>query len=302
VRVAVLVPVKAPALYLAQTLDCVLGQEPAPDVVVVVDDGSTPPLELHPDHAGRCLLVRGAAAGPAAARATGLAAAGEVDLVALCDADDVWESGKLEAQLAALERHPDAALAFGTATIVGVDDLPTGERWEEIPAGLHPAEALAPLLYERNPIPTSSVAIRADALARAGGFDTPLRLAEDWDLWLRLVANGESFVSVPEARVRYRRHPGGLTADVAALAECQVAMHERHAGLVGDETARRLRGRDLVALARGRVRRRDWKGARAALRSARELDSAGVAERVLAAAVAVPFVRRALGRRSPYGG
>ena len=299
-RVAVLVPVKAPALYLAQTLDGVLAQDPGPDAVVVVDDGSTPPLELHPDHAERCTLVRGAAAGPAAARATGLAAAGDVDLVALCDSDDVWEPGKLAAQLAALERHPDAALAFGTATIVGVDDLPTGERWEEIPAGVHPAEELGPLLYERNPIPTSSVVIRAGALARAGGFDAPLRLAEDWDLWLRLLVNGESFVSVPEARVRYRRHPGSLTADVAALAECQLEMHERHAGLVDDETARRLRARDLVALARGRVRRRDWKGARAALRAARELEPASVSERVLAAAAAVPLVRRALGRRSPY--
>jgi glycosyltransferase involved in cell wall biosynthesis len=300
-RVAVLVPVKAPALFLAQTLDGVLAQEPAPDVVVVVDDGSTPPLTLHPGHADRCVLVRGAAAGPAAARAAGLAAAGDVDLVALCDSDDVWEPGKLAAQLRALESHSDAALAFGTAAIVGVDDLPTGERWQEIPAGVHAAAQLAPLLYERNPIPTSSVVIRTAALARAGGFETPLRLAEDWDLWLRLVANGEAFVSVPDARVRYRRHPGSLTADVAALAECQVQMHERHAGLVDAGTARRLRARDLVALARGRVRRRRWSDARVALREARELQAPSPGERMLAAALVVPGARRMLGRRSPYG-
>lgn len=299
--IAVIVPVRAPALYLAEALDSVLAQEPPPDVVVVVDDGAEPPLALHPDHAGRCLLVRGESAGPAAARATGLAAAGDVDIVALCDADDVWEPDKLAAQLTAMERHPEAALAFGTATIVGVDDRATGERWEELPAGLHPAVELGPLLYERNPIPTSSVVLRADALARAGGFATPLRLAEDWDLWLRLLDSGEAFLSVADARIRYRRHPGSLTADVAALAECQLATHRSHAGLVDKATAARVQAHDLVALARGRVRRRDWKGARAALREARALRRPTARERLLGALAATPAARRALGRRSPYG-
>jgi glycosyltransferase involved in cell wall biosynthesis len=301
VTVAVLVPVRGAALYLAQALDGVLSQQPSPDAVVVIDDGSTPALVLHPDHAPRCKLVRReTSGGPAAARATGLVAAGDVDLVALCDSDDVWEPGKLAAQLDALARHPEAGLCFGSARIVGVDDRATGERWEEIAEGVHHASDLAPSLYVRNPIPTSSVVVRAAALARAGGFDTTLRLAEDWDLWLRLLARGESFVSVPSARIRYRRHPGGLTADVAALAECQIALHEDHTGLVDSETAQRCRAADLVALARGRARRRDWKGARAALRAAGEVRPLTGEERALASVLAVPLARRALGRRSPY--
>jgi glycosyltransferase involved in cell wall biosynthesis len=301
VKLAVLVPVRAPALFLAQTLDGLLSQEPAPDVVVLVDDGSQPALVLHPDHAVRCSLIRReASGGPAAARADGLGAAADADLVALCDADDVWQPGKLAAQLDALGRHPDVALAFGSATIVDVDDRPTGERWEEIAPGPHAAAELAPRLYERNPIPTSSVVMRRSALDDAGGFETPLRLAEDWDLWLRLLERGGEFVSVPEARVRYRRHPGSLTADVAALAECQLALHECHAPLVDDATARRCLAADNVGLARGRARRRDWRGARAALRAARKLRGPTSGERALAVALALPVARRALGRRSPY--
>jgi glycosyl transferase family 2 len=301
VRVAVLIPARAPALYLAQALDGVLSQDPAPDVVVVIDDGSDPPLNLHPDHAARCLLVRGPGRGPAGARAAGLAAVDDLELVALCDSDDVWETGKLAAQVDALRSEPDAALAFGSATIVGIDDRPTGERWEELPAGAHRAADLAPRLYERNPIPTSSVVMRADALARAGGFETPLRLAEDWDLWLRLLANGETFVSVA-ARIRYRRHPGSLTADVGALAECQLALHERHAGLVDRETAQRAQAADLAALARGRIRRRQWKEARAAMRRARAAGPTTAKDRLVAVATAIPGARRLLGRRGPYRG
>ena len=75
--IGVIVPVHGFAPYLAETLDCVLSQEPAPAEVVVVDDASPEPLELHPDHAPDCRLVRrDECGGPAAARESGLAALG----------------------------------------------------------------------------------------------------------------------------------------------------------------------------------------------------------------------------------
>ncbi|MDX6683796.1 MAG: hypothetical protein QOG94_3835, partial [Solirubrobacteraceae bacterium] len=55
--VGVIVPVHGFAPYLAETLDCVLAQLPAPDEVVVVDDASPEPLVLHPDHAPHCTLL-----------------------------------------------------------------------------------------------------------------------------------------------------------------------------------------------------------------------------------------------------
>ncbi|MEA2155610.1 MAG: hypothetical protein QOE11_1750, partial [Solirubrobacteraceae bacterium] len=229
--VGVIVPVHGFAPYLAETLDCLLAQVPAPDAVVVVDDASLQPLELHPDHTGRCALVRRqVCGGPAAARATGLESLGSrIDLVALCDADDAWTPGKLAAQLAALDRFGDAAgLCFGRALVVGADGRPTGERWSEMAAGLHAGPELAGRLYSANPLPTSSVVLRRSALEAVGGFESPVRLAEDWDLWLRLARAGHGFVYEPGAVVRYRRHPGGLTADVAALARCQLELHRAH--------------------------------------------------------------------------
>ncbi len=248
--VGVIVPVHGFPGYLAEALDCVLAQEPAPAAVVVVDDASPEPVKLHPDHVRECALVRRErCGGPAAARATGLAALDdEIDVVALCDADDAWTEGKLATQLAALEARPEAALCFGRALVVGADGRPTGERWAALPAEVHAGAALQAMLYASNPIPTSSVVMRRAALEAAGGFESPVRLAEDWDLWLRLAARGEAFVCAPDAVVRYRRHPGGLTADVAALARCQLELHRAHGAMVAPEIRDRALAADEAAL------------------------------------------------------
>ena len=298
--VAVLVPVHLPAPYLAGALDALLGQEPPPDEVIVVDDGSPEPLRLDPRHAPRCTLVRREPrGGPAAARDAGLAAS-SAELIALADADDAWRPGKLAAQLDALGSHADADVCFGRAVIVGADGRPTGEAWEELPPGVHHPDALGPLLYERNPIPTSSVVIRRRALERAGGFRGPAALGSDWDLWLRLVRAGARFVCEPRAVIDYRRHAGGVTADVAALAEASLAIHGAHEALVDEDTRRRMRAHDLRALARGLVRRRDYEGARAALLEAAELEPPERRDRLLAVLVRAPLARGALGRRDPY--
>jgi len=250
--VGVIVPVHGFAPYLAETLDCVLGQVPAPSAVVVVDDGSPEPLVLHADHAGRCTSVRRETrGGPAAARETGLEALGsDVRFVALCDADDAWTDGKLAAQLSALDRFPDAALCFGRALVVGPDGRPTGERWAEPATGEHAGIELRRWLYESNPIPTSSVVVTRAALQAAGGFAASAFSGEDWDweLWLRLAAGGASFVCAPDAVVRYRRHPGGLTANIAALARFQIAVHEHHGDLVDARTRERVLAADRAAL------------------------------------------------------
>jgi glycosyltransferase involved in cell wall biosynthesis len=300
--VGVIVPVYAGpggAPYLGEALDAVLAQEPPPDQVIVVDDGSPSPVRLDDAHTARARLVRRETrGGPGAARDVALALL-ETELIACADADDVWCEGKLAAQLRALERHPEGVLCFGTASIIDGRGRATAERWRTFPAGVLAPESLAPLLYASNVIPTSSVIVRRQALLAAGGFSGP-PLCEDWSLWLRLLERGGSFVSEPGARVLYRRHAGGLTADVAALAESALAVHTALASLVDEGTRRQVRAADLSALARGRVRQRRWRDARLALREAATLAPPPVRDRALDVLLALPGARVFLGRRSPY--
>lgn len=300
-RTGVIVPVHGWPSLLAETLDGILGQEPRPEAVVVVDDGSPEPVVLLPEHAPHCRLVRHPQRrGLAFARATGLAQLEDCELVALCDADDAWEPGKHAAQLAALAAHPEAAACFGSALIVGLDGRPTGERWDELGAGCHAGAELLPLLYERNPLCVSSALLRRAAVIDAGGLEFPLPRAEDWELWLRLLARGHAFVMEPRARVRYRRSPGALSGDVAGLASAQLHVHAAHAGLVDEAVRRRVEAADRVAYARGLVRRREYDAARAQLERAFALRPPGASERALAAVLTVPVLRAALGRRDPY--
>jgi hypothetical protein len=256
-----------------------------PGEIVVVDDGSDPPVELDPTHAPACRLVRlDRRRGLAGARAAGMAAL-ETELVALCDGDDVWEPGSLELRVAAIG---DAAACFARSVIVGPDDRPTGERWD-VPERLE-----LPELYERNPLCVSGVLLRREAVDRAGGLECDLRRCEDWELWLRLLGRGERLVYEPRAVVRYRRRAGALSGDIAGLARDQLAVHARHAGLVSDACAARVRRADLRALADGLVRERRYARARAAL------GEAGAAWSLDALVLRVPGLRALRGRRDPY--
>lgn len=302
-RVGVILAARAPVPYLGEALRSVLSQEPAPDEVVVVDHASKPPLGVPRGAADGVRLVRleEPSGGPARARDAGLAVL-ETDLVALIDADDVWEPGKLAVQLAAFEAAPDAAVCFGRAQVIDAAGRPSVERLPQLPAGVHAAEDLGRSLYFANPLPASSVVLRRDALEAVGGFEPAgeLPAATDWDLWLRLVEAGHAFVCEPAARIRYRRHGGGLTSSVTRLARAGLAIHERHAELVDPHAAARAQARDLEALARGLIRERRYADARAALGQAARLAAPAPRERALRAVAGVPGLRAALGRRDPY--
>lgn len=297
-RVGVIVPVHGFAPYLAQTLDAVLAQDPPPDEVVVVDDASPEPLKLLPAHGARCRLLRlPQRRGLAGARAAGLDLL-DCELIALCDGDDTWTPGSLRLRVAALA--DGAAASFGHASIVGPDDRLTGERWNELEPGVHSATGLLERLYESNPLCVSSALLRRDAVVAAGGLDSDLERAEDWDLWLRLLSRGAEFAFEPRAVVRYRRRAGGLSGDIAGLARAQLEVHARHAGLVAEAVARRARARDLRALADGLVRERRYAQARGAIADAAASSRLTAHDVVRSALLRVPGLRARLGRRDPY--
>jgi len=76
--------------------------------------------------------------------------------------------------------------------------------------GLTAPEAVARDLLVESPLCHPAAALRAEALARAGGWrDGPF--PEDYDLWLRLAAAGGALAAVPHLVLDWRERPDRLT-------------------------------------------------------------------------------------------
>lgn len=144
--------------------------------VIVVDDGSDPPVDLPPSYSDRVRLIRIEHGGVGAARSAGLNAA-RGTFVAYCDDDDEWKPNHLSALLNYLLEHPDVDLVYGDSEWVQ----------EGVPRAVaYSIDHDAPMLSYGNYIFASDVMHRASAAREVGGFDPSLRAYEDWDLWLRL--------------------------------------------------------------------------------------------------------------------
>lgn len=71
--------------------------------------------------------------------------------------------------------------------------------------------------------------IKRSAFDATGGFDESLRTCEDWDLFLRLAANGAHFGRIDAVVAHYRTVEGDrLMNDDVSLSECEIIVRKRH--------------------------------------------------------------------------
>ena len=183
--VGVVIPAFNAAEVVAGAAESVLGQEPVPDRVIVVDDGSTDDTpSVVGRYAGRLEVLRQPNRGPAAARNAGWARL-ETDAVVFLDADDLLLPGALARRRALLE-DTDAAWAHTEGMLQDESGARRGFSQTYPPAGGKVGGWIFSDLLCRNFITTGAAIVRRQALQAVGGFDEDLRRMEDWDLWLRL--------------------------------------------------------------------------------------------------------------------
>ena len=263
--VSVVVPTRNRADLLPLTVRSALGQRNVDLELVVVDDGSdddTVRLVTHVDDPRVRLVRHERPCGVSAARNSGIAAA-RGRWVALLDDDDVWAPDKLPSQLAAAA---DAGAGWVYAGDVAVDEGLRILGGGPPPA---PARVLAELRrYNAVPGSASSVAVAADVLARAGGFDPGLRRAEDWDMWLRLARHGTP-AAVARPLVAIRQHLANVIVDRDSLIEEPAILARRHRIPIDPLAARRRAAWGLLRAGRRMAAAREYVGlaARGDLRS-----------------------------------
>jgi glycosyltransferase involved in cell wall biosynthesis len=210
--VSVVVPAFNRADTLGRALESAFGQSPRPPAeVVVVDDGSSDGTAAVAERAGARVVQHAANRGPSAARNTAIESARQAWIAPL-DADDEWLPHHLERLWAARAGH---VLVAGAC--LWVDHRGAVVRFEgavdEVPMVLRSPEAL---LFPENHVPASAVLLRRDALERAGRYDEHITLAEDLDLWVRMLEHGTG-VLLPDVVSIYHLHEEQATADRAAL-------------------------------------------------------------------------------------
>jgi glycosyltransferase involved in cell wall biosynthesis len=172
------------AATIVRALESALGQTLAPLEVIVVDDasGDDGPSRVAAiaTRDPRVRLERlGSNLGPSTARNLGWHLA-HGEWIAFLDADDWWHPRKLEVQVAAMRRHPEWVLS--------------GHRWVATPGSDFASREVAVAgeralslrsLAMRNRLSTPTVMVRRAVTER---FDVRRMHAEDWDLWVRIVA------------------------------------------------------------------------------------------------------------------
>jgi glycosyltransferase involved in cell wall biosynthesis len=214
--------------YITEAIESILAQDFDDWELIVVDDGSVDRtrdivqrfidadpervrLLRHPDHGNH---------GMSATRNLGVEQA-RGKFIAFLDADDAWTPGKLKEQVAILDHHPGAAMAYGRTLIWNSWDPSSGAADHFYDLGVEPNAICEPprlflqLLENVHQTPTTCNAmIRKSVVQEFGGFDPRFRdMFEDQIFFAKLLLRYPVYVS-DECWAKYRQH--GSSASVVA--------------------------------------------------------------------------------------
>lgn len=179
--ISVVIPAYNRAWTLRNAVDSVLDQAYSPFELLVIDDGSadeTPALLR--EYGDRIRVFRQSNQGVGAARNRGIAVA-RGSLIAFLDSDDRWLPGKLAAQAAFFEEHPEALICQTEEIWVRNGVRVNPRRRHQKRSGMIFEPSLALCL-----VSPSAVMVRRSLFDEVGRFDETLPACEDYDLWLRV--------------------------------------------------------------------------------------------------------------------
>ncbi len=201
--VTVLLPVRDGGAFVAEAIGSILAQTFDALELLVVDDGSG---DATPAIVGgfaaqdrRVRVLTQSPLGLVAALNRGLAEARGA-YVARIDADDVAMPERLARQAAALDAHESVAAVGSACHVIDRAGAVQGHRYPPTEP-----EAIRSALRRGNCMLHPTMMLRRAAVLKAGAYRAAFRLAEDFDLWLRL-SEHHDLMNLPECLVGYRWH------------------------------------------------------------------------------------------------
>jgi hypothetical protein len=208
--VSVLIPCFDASHTVADAVASALDQTLPAYEVIVCDDGSHDNPAVALQHFGESVtLLRKPNGGGASALNHALAAASG-DLVAVLDADDVYDPRRIEALTFLAAARPDLGI-LTTDAWVEAEGVKI-RRYSEINPFAADDQLTAIL---ETCFPGGWPAIRRQLLVEHGGWNETYAVAYDWECWLRLILDGTAVGMVDEPLMTYRVRDGSLSADSA---------------------------------------------------------------------------------------
>jgi glycosyltransferase involved in cell wall biosynthesis len=181
--VSVIIPAYNRAGSLRPAIESVTSQDFSDWELIVVDDGSVDDTGIVAESLAdsRVRVIRHPTnRGASAARNTGIRAA-RGRYIAFLDSDDEWLPGKLTAQIAALEKGPEAPDLLCTGFILRYT---SGRRAvERRPQAI--SDWFDAMIDGCSVSPGSTLVVRRSCFEQAGFLDETLSRLEDWDWLLR---------------------------------------------------------------------------------------------------------------------
>ena len=210
-RISVIIPLYNAEKTIEGTLQSVLNQTVKDLEIIVVNDGSTDSSlqKIAAIGDSRLKVYSFKNAGASVSRNRGFAkSSGE--FISFLDADDQWTPSKLEDQMAALDFHPETAVAYSwTEFIDEADQLIV--RGQAVTVTTQ-QDAYRRLLVNNFLDNGSNPLIRREAIAAINGFNESLHACQDNDFYLRLAMH-YPFVTVPKYQIKYRLSSTSMTAN-----------------------------------------------------------------------------------------
>lgn len=212
--VDVVIPTYNRAHVMKKAIESVLNQSYSNFILHIVDDGSTDEtavfLQEYSTHP-KVKLYHQSNAGVSSAR--NLAALNsKAEWISFLDSDDEWLPTKLEEQMSFLKHHPTCRF------------LHSEELWIRNGVRVNPK-----LKHQKNNdnifvrsldfclISPSTVIMRRDLFVEHNGFDNKFVVCEDYDLWLKILANEDvGFISNPLV-IKHGGHADQLSTKFVAM-------------------------------------------------------------------------------------
>jgi hypothetical protein len=229
--VSIIIPCYNGAAFLQDALKSALAQSYRKVEVVVVDDGST---DRSPEIAQRFPVryIRLQHGGLSKARNAGIRESKGSYLVFL-DADDRLRPDAIERGLHVLAQRPECAMAVGDHCFISEDGSFKANSRKACLNAFHYEALLEGNFIEM----ISSVLFRRSVLVKVGGFDTGLRVAEDYDLYLH-IARSYPICCHSAVLAEYRMHKSNASHNSELMLTMTLRVLRREAQFIQSDSTR----------------------------------------------------------------